>query len=233
MVADDRTFEHSDVDVRADGSCFYRALFGALVHDKLLPSALRCLGIGHHALVHALQMNEDSFVRTVRTCMQRMLRDPNERELSIIAHQMELMQEQCVYDVPVTVDEYQEAGRILQLSDWAVPYFSMTHARLHARNVDDFRKECANQVVHADLWAGTLDVGLLNEVFGREGIRIVVWSRYDVFPSRPESGHVYLHMLIREGQGDHYNWVRYEAKTPSRTRIRTMPRRTVRLRSRR
>ena len=154
-------------DVKGDGSCFYRSVYGAAKASKLLKKMTKCFGVGVGVGVGAGDgagdIDEDDFVELVRACMSQRIRDGNDFGI--------------IHDMFMSFKEYDSKtykAILVGMPAWFVKSFPKK-----PRDEMQFRMKIAEKIRLKSSWASEIDITLFQKIVascssGRRVLKVVV-----------------------------------------------------------
>ena len=189
------------VDVRGDGSCFFRSLYVVARHKRITVRILKAMEVAPD-VVKLARKDEDAFVVAVRAALARIIRGPP-ADSPLITE---------IYDTMKTLN----ASNYRAITRTTFPgWFTREFVKI-PRSESEFRERYAAGIEKISSWAGEIEYRLLSELlYKRLKIRLVV------FNSPPKSTRLFKKnclYLLNRGEA-HYNaiiieWAEKEAKKP-------------------
>jgi len=178
---------------RADGDCFYSAIFRALKErpDDLLEKVADCLKISSE--------DETAFIKSFRKIVAEEIRDPTGSSQlydNLIAYSPTL------YEETVTAEQ-----------GWFRKYFS-TQEKLTAAGADGFRETAAQEVIRRGTYVGQFEVRIVSDKLKACGIFLNIETRTKDHLTEKREGLEAIHLLYDErgthGPSEHYLYYSFQ-----------------------
>lgn len=168
-------------DVKGDGSCFYRSVYGAAKSNGVLDHILRCF-------TDLAEVDENKFVQLVRYYISERIRSKN--DFNVIRD---------VHGQLSTLDKKDYAMVLKSMPSWFAKSF-----RTLPKSEMIFRNTIAEKILLNTSWAGEIDISIFMKVLHgcQKHVTLVILNNIPV-NFKPKRRHLYV---LNRGEV-HYNYL--------------------------
>lgn len=190
------------VDVLGDGNCFYRAFFKAALSKRLLKLVIKALSMrGRTPPPHCCDVEND-FITFVRTCLSHVVLAQDRRIRKVFENIWDVL----IGFASASQDSITDFCVWSGFPDWISHYF--IHTNVVRWTFSDFVSDAADSVLLNGVFAGNIDLVMLNLILTDIDVCIICHTSLSAFPSIPRPRDIYL-LLVNF---NHYRTVVYDSQ---------------------